>query len=406
MRIVLLSQWCPPEPEFRVLNLGASLVERGHQVTLITGFPNYPLGRIYDGYKQRLWQREEKFGVQIIRLPLYPDHSRSMMKRMLTYFSFALSATILAPFFTGKPDVLWVYHPPLTISIPAMWISLLRRIPFVYEIQDMWPETVAASGMMDTSLIIRSLGALAKFAYKRAAAITVISKGFKANLINKGVPEEKITVIPNWGDDTIYSPVERDPAFGDQHGLNGYFNVIFAGTMGPAQNLQTVIQAAERLQDLPKFQFVLIGDGLDLPDLKAAAAEKNLSNVRFIERQPADKMPQFFAWGDVMLVQLRSDPLFHMTIPSKTLAYLACACFIVCAVPGDGSEVVEQAGAGLTCAPDDPQALADTLRRAYALPAAERQAMGQAGRAAFLERFNRAHLVDDYESLFKRLIKS
>ncbi len=406
MRIVLLSQWCPPEPEFRVLNLGASLVERGHQVTLITAFPNYPIGRIYDGYKQRLWQREEKYGVQIVRLPVYPDHSRSSLRRMLTYFSYAFSATLLAPFFVGSPEILWVYHPPLTISIPAMWISLLRRIPFVYEIQDMWPETVAASGMMDKSLVIRMLGALAKFAYKRAAAITVISKGFKTNLIGKGVPEAKITVIPNWGDDHIYNPVERDPAFGEQYGLSGRFNVMFAGTMGPAQNLHTVIDAAEKLKDLHDVQFVFIGDGIDLPDLKAAAAEKQLTNVLFIDRQPAACMPQFFAWGDVMLVQLRNDPLFHMTIPSKTLAYLACGCFIVCAVPGDGSEVVEQAGAGFTCPPDNAQALAETIRRAYALPAAERQAMGQAGRAAFLERFNRAYLVDDYESLFERLIQN
>ena len=406
MHILLLSQWCPPEPEFRALNLGASLVEHGHQVTLITAFPNYPLGRIYPGYKQRLWQQEEKFGVQIVRLPVYPDHSRSSIRRMLTYFSFALSASMLAPFFTGKPDVMWVYHPPLTIGIPAMWISLLRHVPFVYEIQDMWPEAVISSRMLDSSLPIRMLNVLASVIYRRAAAITVISEGFKANLIEKGVPADKVTVIPNWADESIYYPVERSAALGESYGLVEHFNVIFAGTMGPGQHLETVLDAAKLLLDLHNLQFVFIGDGIDLPNLKARVATEQLANIRFIERQPPDQMPAFFAWGDALLVQLRDDPIYHMTIPSKTLAYLACGRPILCAVPGDGAEVIRAAGAGIVCPPDDPQGLANAVRRMYQMSAEERAVMGNAGRQAYLARFARTRLLMDYTQVFQTVVKS
>jgi colanic acid biosynthesis glycosyl transferase WcaI len=405
VRILLLSQWYPPEPDIRIESLASGLFENGHQVTVITGFPNYPHGRIYPGYKQRLWQHEIKDGIHIIRFPLYPDHSRSAIRRALTYLSFTLSAFLLGPIFSGKADVLWVYHPPLTIGIPALWISLLRRIPFVYEIQDMWPETVIASGMLNSSLPLKMLSLLARFIYRRAAAITVISRGFKANLEGKGVPINKISVIPNWADEKIYRPVERNPSLGEKYQLVNRFNIIFAGTMGPAQGLTTVISAAEFLADVPDIQFIFIGDGIDLQSLKAISKEKHLNNVQFVDRQPSEQMPYLFAWGDVLLVQLRDDPLFHMTIPSKTLAYMACGRFIICAVPGDGAEIIQQAGAGLICRPNDPEGLADAVRQAYAMPATKREAMGMAGRQVFLDQFTREKLINKYEAVFQSVTK-
>lgn len=380
-----------------------SLAQRGHKVTLLTGFPNYPLGRIYPGYRQRLWRREIKNGVQIIRLPLYPDHSRSAIRRTLTYISFALSACLLGPFLSGRIDVMWVYHPPLTIGIPALWISFLRRVPFIYEIQDMWPETVVASGMLRASLTIRLLSSFAHVVYRHAAAITVISEGFKANLEAKGVSPDKIVVIPNWADESIYSSEERDIVFGEQHELADHFNVMFAGTMGPAQGLHTVLEAAEILRDIPEIQFVLVGDGIDLPVLKTTAQDRKLTNVRFIDRQPPERMSRFLAWGDALLVQLRNDPLFHMTIPSKTLTYMACGRPIICAVPGDGAEIIREAGAGLICPPNNPQELAEAIRHMYSLPATTREAMGLAGYRSFRDRFTREKLVDHFETVFHRV---
>lgn len=405
MRVLILSFFYQPEPnDVKAHLLGRELVARGHEVVAVTTFPNYPHGEIYEGYKQKLWQWEDKDGVKLARIPLYPDHSRSSIKRALSYLSFMTFASILTPILSGKVDVMWVYHPPLTTGVAGWWTSLVRRVPFVYEIQDMWPETLTSTGMISNSTALNVLAGIARFLYRRSAGITVISPGFKQNLIEKGVPEEKITVVPNWADEEVYKPLPRDPELGTKYGLEGKFNVIFGGNMGPAQGLHTVIQAAEMLQTTPEIQFVFIGDGLALPELQAAVQERNLGNVRFIERQPSDKMPQFFAWADALLVQLKDDPLFAITIPSKTLAYLACGRPIICAVPGDGADVVRDAEAGIVCPPEDASALAKAVTALYTMPRLDREAMGAAGRRYFLDHFTRKILVDRYEALFGQII--
>ena len=405
MRVLLLSQWYAPEPSLKIHLLGKGLVARGHAVTAITGFPNYPLGKIYPGYRQRLWQREELDGVRVLRLPSYPSHDRSALRRALHYSSFAASASCLGPLLCGAADIMWVYHPPLTIGFPAWWISLLKHIPFVYEIQDMWPETVAASGMMYNGLGLRLLGGAARWVYRRSVALTVISPGFKRNLVAKGVPAGKIHVIPNWADEEIYRPVPQDAALAQEYGLTGRFNIVYGGNLGAAQAMQNVLAAAALLRDLPTAQFVLIGDGLDQADLRKRAVDQGLANVRFIGRQPAERMPRFFALADALLILLKKDPLFEITIPGKTTAYMACARPIICSIAGDAADIVKNAGAGLTCPPEDPIALAQAVRDLYAMPVQQREAMGQAGRKAFLEQFARMALVERYESLFSDLVQ-
>lgn len=406
MRIVILSFFYQPEPnDVKAHLLGAELVARGHDVTAITTFPNYPNGEIYPGYKQKWRTVEYVDGVRLIRIPLYPDHSRSSMKRALSYLSFMITASTLGPLLSGKADVMWVYQPPLTTGVAGWWTSLLRRVPFVYEIQDMWPETLTSTGMINNSRALSVLASTAKFIYRRSAHITVISPGFKHNLIGKGVPEEKITVVPNWADETVYFPRERDPEIGVKYGLQGKFNVVFGGNMGPAQALYTVIDAAEQVKDQPEIQFVMIGDGIDLEGLQKAVQEKGLSNVKFLGRQPHDAMPGFFAWADVLLVQLKNDPLFAITIPSKTLAYLASGRPILCAVPGDGADVIRESGAGLVAPPEDAGALAEGIRSLYAMPANEREAMGDAGRQYYMEHFTRKISVDRYEAIFKQVAR-
>lgn len=403
MRVLLLSQMYVPEPDLKIHLLAKDLVARGHQVVSITGYPNYPQGRIYPGYRQRLWKWEELDGVRVLRLMLYADHSLSAVRRSLNYLSFAATASSLGPVLCGPADVMWVYHPPLTVGIPAWWIGLLRRVPFVYEIQDMWPETVAATGMVSARMAINWLAKLAQFVYRRAAAITVISPGFKRNLVAKGVPSEKIHVVPNWANEEVYRPVSPEPALADQYGLAGRFNIIYGGNLGAAQAMDNVLAAAALLRDLPEIQFVLIGDGVAEAALRQQATERGLSNVRFIGRQPPERMPSFFALADVLLVHLRRDPLFEITIPGKTIAYLACGRPILCVVAGDAADVVRDAGAGVTCPPQDPAALAQAVRDLHAMAAEQREAMGQAGRRAFLANYTRAVLVGRYEELLTRI---
>ena len=411
MRILILTQWYPPEPAMLLQELAQSLQGRGHQVTVLTGFPNYPSGQLYPGYRVRLRQRETLAGVPVVRVPLYPEHSRSGLRRALNYVSFALSATVLGLWSVPRPDVLFVYHPPLTIGLPAYVLSRLWRRPFVYQIQDMWPETLAATGMFNNQRLLSWIGRMAGWIYRKAQAILVISPGFRQNLLDKGVPPAKIHVVSNWVDPSTYHRAEPDLQLAQELGLAGRFNIMFAGNMGEAQGLETVIEAARLLQgdasadlsmtdrEVQPPQFVLVGDGITLPRLQGLAAQYHLSNVRFLGRYPAQDMPRLYALADALLVHLKDDPLFRITIPHKTLAYLGSGKPIVAAVAGDVTDLILSIGAGLACAPEDPGALATAVRTFQLLPAGERQSMGERGIQAATTRFSRTALTGEIEAI-------
>lgn len=402
MNVLILSQYYPPEPDPKIHGLGLDLARRGHCVRVITGFPNYPHGRLYPGWRLKPWMRAPLDGLDVWRLPLYPDHSRSRLRRSLNYLSFAASASLGGPVLARGADVMWVYSSPLTIGIPAWWTGLWRRIPFVFNIHDMWPETIIATEMLEEGRIADWLEALGRFIYKRAAAITVISPGFKRLLIEKGVPKEKVHFLPNWAEEKVYRPLPRDEALAREFGFSDRFNIVFGGTMGPAQALDTVLEAAARLRDFPAIQFVLIGGGVEETRLRQKAASMNLPNVAFIGWQPEEMMPRFFALADVLLLHLRRDPLFEITIPGKTFVYLACGRPILCAVAGDTAEIVREAGAGLLCPPEDAGAMARTVRTFYAMPEAEKRALAERGRRAHLARYSRAVQVNRHEELLLR----
>lgn len=406
MKILILSQWYPPEPGLLQQELAQTLMAHGHLVTVLTGFPNFPSGQLYPGYRVKIWQKETIAGVSVVRVPLYPEHSRSRIKRVLNYLSFSLSASVLGGIIIARPDVMFVYHPPLTVGIPAYILSRLWRIPFVYQVQDMWPETLEATGMLNNTAILKAIGQFAKWLYKKAAAICVISPGFHDNLIKKGVPAGKIHVVSNWVDPEVYYVAELDNYLAEELKLSKRFNVMFAGVFGLAQGLEVVLQAAGLLHDLPDIQFVLVGDGIVLPELKKMASDKGLSNVLFMGRYPQDRMPGLYALADVLLVHLKDDPLFRITIPHKTLTYLASGKPIIAAVAGDTAAVVLQANAGLACEPGDPAALADAVKILYQLEKEELKRMGFNGRQAAQNLYSREHLVGKIEAALHQVAGS
>ena len=336
-----------------------------------------------------------------MRVPLYPDHSRSVIKRSLNYISFALSAAVLGSDVVSKPDVIFVYHPPLTVGLPAYVLSRLWRVPFVYQIQDMWPETLRATGMLTNKFIVRTVGLFAKWVYSKADALCVISPGFRVNLIEKGVPPSKVHVIPNWVDPESYYAADPDPDLAAKTGLDDRFNVMFAGIVGEAQGLEVMLEAAEMLRDLEEVQFVLVGDGVASPRLEAAARDRGIENVAFLGRYPQDSMPGLYALADVLLVHLKDDPLFRITIPHKILTYLASAKPILAAVAGDPADVVTRAGAGIACPPGDPEALAQAVRRLYHSDRTELERMGENGRIAAEELYSREHIVGHVEEVLR-----
>lgn len=403
MRIIMISQWYPPETETRIHMLASSLVELGHKVVVITGFPNYPTGKIFPGYSLKWRQWELIDGVRVLRVPLYPNHDLSTVKRIFNYVSFTLSATTIGASLCGQADVVWAYHPPLTVGLPTIVISKTRNIPFMLEIQDMWPETLMSTGLFKNQHGITLISKFANWLYSKSWGISVISKGFKKNLIDKGVPCEKIHVIPNWADENLYKVVEPNEELAMEYGFSGKFNIVYAGNMGAAQALQNVLKAAELLNDIQVIRFVLIGNGVEKQNLVQKAISMKLENVVFFDSQPACKMADFYALSEVLLVHLRDDPLFSITIPGKTTAYLACGKPIICSVAGDAAAMVQEAGAGITAKPEDPIDLARAVRQMFNLTAKERMKLGVAGRNSFEKLYSKSVLIPKYEQLFKEM---
>ncbi|MEY8198237.1 MAG: glycosyltransferase family 4 protein [Colwellia sp.] len=358
MKILLLTQWFDPEPTFKGLLFAKALQARGHEVEVITGFPNYPGGKVYDGYRMRWFQREEVDGVQVNRVPLYPSHDGSAIKRIFNYVSFCITATIFGIFGSKKADIIYVYHPPLTVGIAGAIIGLFRRTPFVYDIQDLWPDTLKATGMLTNDRALGVVASVCNWVYKRATHVVVLSPGFRRRLIERGVPESKLSVIYNWCDEpSLENNQKLESGF-----LPDGFNIVFAGNMGHAQALDTVLEAAEIVaKNNKEVNFVFVGSGIQEASLKQQVAEKELLNVFFVPRMPMSKVGALLRSADALLVHLKKDELFEITIPSKLQAYMAIGRPIIMAVDGDAAQLVKDAACGACCESQNPQALAQEV---------------------------------------------
>ena len=404
MRILLLTQWFEPEPTFKGLLFARELAARGHDVEVLTGFPNYPGGDVYPGYRIRPWVRERIDGMSILRVALYPNHDKSGFRRVLNYVSFAISAALIGSTLVRKPDVMYVYNPPATIGLPAVALGLLRRVPFVFDICDLWPDTVAASGMLSNPAALTLLGKWCDFVYRRARHIVVVSPGFKQQLVRRGVRPEKVDVIYNWCDEATIQPIRPDPALASNLGLSDHFNVMFAGTMGMGQALNSVLDAAALCrQTIPKVRFVFVGGGVDRSRLEKKAEDLGLTNVRFLPRQPMSAMGTVLGLADVLLVHLKDHPLFDLTIPSKAQAYMASGKPVLMAVRGDAAQLVTQSGGGLVCEPEDPRSIAAAVAQFASMSPEERHSIGEAGKRFYDEQLSLRVGVSKFEALFARI---
>ena len=400
MKILLISQWFTPEPTFKGLAFALELVSRGHQVEVLTGFPNYPGGKVYKGYKIRMYQHEIMQGIHVHRVPLYPNHDQSAVKRIANYITFALAASVAINFVTSRPDVAYVYHPPLTTSLPAMAQKLFRGVPFVYDVQDLWPDTLASTGMLHKKWQLSMVSKWCDLVYRSASFVTVLSEGFKDALIMRGVPENKIRIIHNWCEESPPSiqvqPTAKKPAL-----FQDRFTVMFAGNFGKAQALHTVLNAAKIVETVnPKVQFVLVGSGVEEDRLKAQVTAMNLTNVTFHPRLPMDEISSYMRNADALLVSLRADPLFKITIPSKTQAYMAIGKPIIMAVEGDAANLVTRAKCGVTCEPESSEALARSVIDLSLRSVSELESMGKAGRDFYDLQLSLFNGVDHFESIF------
>ena len=382
MRILLLTPLFQPEPNhLKGLAFARELRRQGHEVEVLTGFPNYPGGRIYAGYRMRWHQCEILDGVAVHRLPLYPSHGNSGVLRFLCYASFAASASVLGPFLVKKPDVVHVYQGPATLVWPALIFRCLSSAAYVLDVQDIWPESVVSSGMFRLPGGEFLLHRWSNHSYRLARKIVVLSQGYKTLLMQRGVSAEKIAVVHNWTDETQIQIEESTTVTDDRFGLSGHFNIMFAGNLGRIQGLDTVLSAAELLRaKRPEARFVFVGEGVDAERLKDLATRRRLENVKFIPRQPVSQMGGIFTRASALLIHLKDDPLSRMGIPQKTQAYLAAGRPIIMAVRGDAADLVRRAGAGIICEPENAAGIARAVEELLDMPTKQREALGANGR--------------------------
>jgi len=403
MRILMVSQWFDPEPaDVKGLPFARELARRGHEVVVITGFPNYPGGKIYPGYRIQCWQRERRNGIDVIRVPLYPSHSLSKWGRIVNYSSFALAASTIGLFVAGRADVAYIYHPPATVALPALLSRLLWGTPCIIDIQDLWPDAIEATGIIRNRAILKAIGLFSNVVNRLVSRIVVLSPGFRQRLLERGIPAKKVEVIYNWSRMDGAPPCTARLPDNEAAVLKDKFNVLFAGNLGPAQALSNVVAAAGMIcESHPEVQFVFVGSGIDEEALRAAAS--GLPNVLFLPRRHPSEMAPLFEMASALLVHLRDEPHFAITIPSKTQDYLAAGKPLIMAVRGDAAQMVLDSAGGVVCEPEQPSQLVAAIERLLSLSEVERTAMGRAGRNYYTLNLSLGAGVDRFVALFLEL---
>jgi colanic acid biosynthesis glycosyl transferase WcaI len=411
MKILYVSQYFPPEmgaPAGRASELSRLWVEDGHEVTVLTGFPNHPTGIVppeYRGKLRRLVTRESIDGVNVVRTWLLPFPNRKAYERMLNYSSFCISSAITGAFLS-HPDVVIATSPQLLVGLSGWCVARCKGVPFVFEVRDLWPESLAAVGMgSNNSVLHRSLARIAGFLYRNCNRLVVVTPAFKKYLIEHWrVPKEKILVVENGVDAEIFRRLPPDPTLRCELGAEGKFVVSYIGTIGNAHGLETLVEAASLLRErAPDVLFVLVGEGAEKQHIVSLVRTRGLTNVRFVDQQPRETIPAYISASDACLVLLKRTELFKTVLPTKMLEFMSCARPVILGVDGHARRVMEQANAGIFIQPEDHAALAEAVLRLAADPAL-REALGRNGRQYALQYFSRQHTAKVYLDILQDLL--
>lgn len=366
MKILFLSDNFPPETNAaatRVFERAVYWVRWGHSVTVITSTPNFPEGKPYDGWENCWCQIKMVEGIRVVRVKTYMTANTKIVKRILDFLSFMIMGLIVG-LFEKKPDVVVATSPQFFSAVAGWALGTIRRVPFVFELADIWPASIIAVGAMKENFFLRQTEKLELFLYRQSACVVALTHAFKRNLIDRGIDAQKIAVVRNGVDLTLYAPRIRDAEFESLWNLKGKFVVGYVGTHGMAHGLQNVLDAAEQLQDVLDFRFLLVGNGAECESLKTRAVVRRLSNVVFGNRQPKEMIPRIWSVCNVALVHLRDAPLFAQVIPSKIFEGMAMGLPILIVAPkGEASEILENSGAGFWIPPQDPNSLTSACRK-------------------------------------------
>ena len=396
MRLLVVTQYFWPET-FRVNDLVEGLVARGHEVTVLTGRPNYPEGRIFAAYRRDPAAFSRFAGAEVLRVPLRP-RGKGSLRLVLNYASFVFWGCLLGPWkLRGRRfDAIFFWETsPITSALPAILLRRLKRAPLAMWVLDLWPETLSAVGVVRSQSVLNMVGWLVAFIYRRCDLILAQSRAFFANIEKWSGDTSRIRYFPGWAEPLFTVDPESVPPAPEMAALPRGFTVVFAGNIGEAQDFPAILDAFERLRGRPDIRLVILGDGRAADHVRAEIARRGLGDtVVMLGKHPIERMPSFFRGADALLVSLKPDPIFAMTIPGKVQAYLAAGIPLLGMLDGEGARVIVESGAGLACAAGDGAGLARIVARVADLPESQREAMGLSGRDYGRREFDRDTLID------------
>ncbi len=403
MRILVVSQYFWPE-NFRINDLVAEFCDRGHDVTILTGSPNYPSGKVFPEFRHNP-DSFAKFGAaSVIRVPMLSRGSGGL-RLLLNYASFAFSATVLGGWrLRGQAfDIIFVFQlSPITSGLPAIFIRYLKKTPLVFWILDLWPETLEAVGVVRSQKVLKAVGLLVSFIYNRCDLILAQSRSFIPKIRQYCQPEKSVEYFPSWSD-AKFDFSEIEPAK-EVLAAEGVFSVMFAGNIGDAQDFPAILNAAELLKDDTSFRWLIVGDGRAFEWVRSEVGRRGLSQCfLLLGRYALERMPSFYMHADVLLVSLKDEPIFAMTIPGKLQSYLASGIPVIAMLNGEGAEIVDGAGAGLTCPAGDGTALAAAVRQMASMDRESRMRMGRCGRVFSEQEFDRGTIISRLLSCLEEL---
>jgi glycosyltransferase involved in cell wall biosynthesis len=403
MRILYLTQFFEPEPTLKGLKFVKALVARGHEIEVVTGFPNYPTGKLYPGYRVVPYCRDEIDGMVVHRVAIYPSHDMSTFRRSLNYLSFVASAGLFSALHARRFDVIYAYTP-VTNGLAAAFAGAVARRPIVIDIQDLWPDSVVKSGMPGAPYLRAALGLMCKLVYSRANRIISQSHGIKETLKVRGVPDVSIDVVYNWADEpTISSSDNLDLA---EYGLAGHFNFVYGGNLGRVQGLDTLIRAAHLAhRDMKEIQLLLIGDGIERDRLRALVKDLGATNIKILPSVTRSRIASVFLAADVLAVHLWDDPLFEITIPQKTQFYLAMGKPILAGLKGEAAEFIRNSNAGFIVSPGDVEEMAGAMLRFARSESETLVEMGRRAKETYRRYFSFERAIDSTDAVLRAAIE-
>jgi glycosyltransferase involved in cell wall biosynthesis len=407
MKIAIYSHYFVPEigaPSARIYDLSREWISRGHSVQVATCFPNHPVGVLYPGYQSRWYGRETLDGIDVHRHWTYVTPNKGMLKKTIGHVSL-LPSSLWSARRMERPDVVIGTSPTFFAAIAAEEIARWRGLPFVMEVRDLWPAVFVELGVLKNRAMIRALERLELWLYRRAARVVTVTESFRADLIRRGIPAEKVVTIPNGANVDFWTPSRDDHGLRARLGLEGKFVALYIGAHGISQALAALLAAATAVRHDDRIRFVFVGEGAEKERLVASARAQELNNVLFLDPVAKEEVRDFYAMADVCLVPLRDIPLFDTFIPSKMFEMMSMARPIVASVRGEAAAILDQSGGAIVVPPEDSEAIADAVLRLAAAPSLS-ESMGMRGREFVAARYSRRSLADSYLHVLNDAVRS